>query len=355
MENGACELLTPKYYDGTKLLSLKDMNGKEPSIYVCATNRSAGKTTFFSRLLFRKYLRKNHQFLFLYRYKYEMDSVKDKIWTGIAKFFPGWDIELEVNQKIGFGKFFLIKEVSGEKQEYLCGYITCLNSADQIKKYSHVFHSVEWIFMDEFQSETDKYCQDEIIKFLSIYMSVARGKGKQFRDVKVILAGNHISLDNPYYTYLGINKRLKPETKFMRGKGWVMEFGYYDGPAEEIKNSNIGAAFADSDYFDNLTSKDHLLCDNYNIAKCPSNVKYLATFKTRKVRFSVKYNTTGMYVCESFDITRKTKICPNTLSDGDYESISNFPYLHKTLKEFYKNGKIYYENNILKGEFFQFL
>lgn len=38
------------YYDGTKLLSLKDINGNLPEIYICTSNRSAGKTTYFNRL-----------------------------------------------------------------------------------------------------------------------------------------------------------------------------------------------------------------------------------------------------------------------------------------------------------------
>ena len=40
-----------KYYDGTKLLSMTDLNGKKPEIFICTSNRTAGKTTYFSRYL----------------------------------------------------------------------------------------------------------------------------------------------------------------------------------------------------------------------------------------------------------------------------------------------------------------
>ena len=40
-----------KYYDGTKLLSLQDINGNKPEIYMCTSNRSAGKTTFLTECL----------------------------------------------------------------------------------------------------------------------------------------------------------------------------------------------------------------------------------------------------------------------------------------------------------------
>ena len=43
-----CDFM-PQYYDGTKLLSMQDMNGNKPEIYISTSNRSAGKTTYFNR------------------------------------------------------------------------------------------------------------------------------------------------------------------------------------------------------------------------------------------------------------------------------------------------------------------
>ena len=47
------------FYDGTKLLSMKDINGNKPEVYIVTTNRSGGKTTYYNRLAFRRWLR-NH-------------------------------------------------------------------------------------------------------------------------------------------------------------------------------------------------------------------------------------------------------------------------------------------------------
>lgn len=41
------------YYDGTKLLSMKDLNGREPELFMVTTNRTGGKTTWFSVILLR--------------------------------------------------------------------------------------------------------------------------------------------------------------------------------------------------------------------------------------------------------------------------------------------------------------
>ena len=59
------------YYDGTKLLSMKDLNGETPEIYLCTANRSAGKTTYFSRLLFNKFIEDHEKFALVYRFNYE--------------------------------------------------------------------------------------------------------------------------------------------------------------------------------------------------------------------------------------------------------------------------------------------
>lgn len=34
------------FYDGAKLLSLKDIDGNTPEIYMCTSNRNGGKTTY---------------------------------------------------------------------------------------------------------------------------------------------------------------------------------------------------------------------------------------------------------------------------------------------------------------------
>ena len=67
-----------KYYDGTKLLSMLDINGNKPEIYMVTTNRTGGKTTYFSRLLVNRFLKRGEKFALLYRYNYELDEIADK-------------------------------------------------------------------------------------------------------------------------------------------------------------------------------------------------------------------------------------------------------------------------------------
>ena len=62
------------YYDGTKLLSLLDINGNRPEIYMVTTNRTGGKTTWFSSFLVRKFIKKQEKFMLLFRYNYELSD-----------------------------------------------------------------------------------------------------------------------------------------------------------------------------------------------------------------------------------------------------------------------------------------
>lgn len=76
-----------KYYDGTKLLSLSDLNGEKPEIYISTTNRSGGKTTYFSRWAVNRFLKYGEKFALLYRFNYELDDIADKFFKDIGTLF----------------------------------------------------------------------------------------------------------------------------------------------------------------------------------------------------------------------------------------------------------------------------
>ena len=155
-------------YDGTKLLSMLDICGNKPEIYMCTTNRTGGKTTYFGRLCINRFLDKNEKFGLLYRYNYELDDIADKFYKDLGSlFFPSYTMASKRRAKGTFQELFL--------NEKSCGYALSLNNADQIKKYSHLFSDIQRMIFDEFQSETNHYCDNETKKFISIHTSIARG------------------------------------------------------------------------------------------------------------------------------------------------------------------------------------
>ncbi|MBO7734640.1 MAG: phage DNA encapsidation protein, partial [Methanobrevibacter sp.] len=208
-----------KYYDGTKLLSMKDLNGKTPEIYMCTTNRTGGKTTYFARLCANRFFEKGEKFCLVYRYNYELDEVADKFYKDICKLFFSGTVMTSKRRASGIFHELFIDDIS-------CGYAVSLNSADQLKKYSHLLSDTSRMFFDEFQSETNHYCNDEIKKLISVHTSIARGNGEQIRYVPIYMCANPVSIINPDYVELGISERLNDNTRFLRGDGFVLEQGY---------------------------------------------------------------------------------------------------------------------------------
>ena len=73
------------YYDGTKLLSMKDINGKNPELFMVTTNRTGGKTTWFNRYLVKKFKNGQGKFCLIYRFNYELSDVVEKFFTLMTK------------------------------------------------------------------------------------------------------------------------------------------------------------------------------------------------------------------------------------------------------------------------------
>lgn len=270
-----------KYYDGTKLLSLKDLDGQRPEIYMVTTNRTGGKTTYFGRYSVRRFLNFNEKFALLYRFNYELDNVSDKFFKDLKTlFFPSMEMTSKRRAHGIFHELYL--------DDRSCGYAITLNSADQLKKYSHLFSDVDRILFDEFQSETNHYCDKEVKKFQSIHTSIARGQGEQTRYVPVYMMSNPVTLLNPYYSAMKIGSRLQSNTKFLRGTGWVLEQGYVDSAEKAMKQSGFAKAFAEDDYMKYSTEAVYLN-DNYSFVETmQGKCKYVCTLRYMGKEYGIK-------------------------------------------------------------------
>ena len=284
----------PVYYDGTKLLSLKDINGNVPEIFMSTSNRSAGKTTYFGRLAVNRFLKNNEKFALLYRFNYELDDCADKFFKDIGSlFFRGMVMTSQSKAKGIYHELLL----DGKK----CGYAISINSADQIKKYSHLFSDVNMIIFDEFQSETNHYCSDEVNKFRSVHTSIARGQSEQVRYVPVYMISNPVTIINPYYVAMGISSRLDDKTKFLKGKGFVLEQGFNESASQAQKSSAFNQAFEDDEYNAYL-SEGIYLNDNLSFIEKPNSPtnKYVATIRCDGKEYAVReYGELGILYCDN--------------------------------------------------------
>lgn len=281
-----------KYYDGTKLLSMLDLNGNKPEIYLCTTNRTAGKTSYFGRLCVNRFFDKKEKFCLVYRYNYELDDCAEKFYKDISGlFFKGTNMTSKRRAAGIFHELFI--------DDVACGYAVSLNSADQLKKYSHLFSDVKRMMFDEFQSETNHYCADEIRKFVSVHTSIARGQGEQIRYVPVYMCANPVSIINPYYVEMGISNRLKDDTKFLRGDGFVLEQGFVESASIAQKESGFNRAFAKNAYVA-YSSECVYLNDNKAFVEKPAGVgRYLATLRYKGTDYAIReYAESGVIYCD---------------------------------------------------------
>ena len=331
-----------EYYDGTKLLSLKDINGEKPEIYIVTTNRTCGKTTYFGRLCVNRFLDKGEKFCLLYRYNYEIDDVANKFFKDIGQlFFPNMFMRSERKAKGIYHELFLGLVTEAGSQGKSCGYAISLNSADQIKKYSHLFSDVKRILFDEFQSETNHYCDNEIEKFISIHTSIARGQGEQIRYVPVFMLSNPVSIINPYYVEMGISNRLTKQTKYLRGNGWVLEQGYVDSAAEAANTSGFNKAFEKNNYTA-YSAESVYLNDNLSFIEKPSGFsRYIATIRYNNVEYGIReFPNKGIVYCDDkADSSYKYKLAVTTDDhDINYVMLKQNIVFISNLRYFFEKG-----------------
>ena len=225
-----------------------------------------------------------------------------------------------------------------------CGYAISLNSADQIKKYSHLFSDVKRILFDEFQSETNHYCDNEIEKFISIHTSIARGQGEQIRYVPVFMLSNPVSIINPYYVELGISTRLTKEVKYLRGNGYVLEQGYVDSAAQASKSSGFNKAFESNSYVAYARENVYLNDNTAFVEKPTGPSRYIATLRYNNNDYGIReFPNKGIVYCDDkADMSFKYKLAVTT-EDHDI----NYVMLRQNLG-FISNLRYYFEKGCFR-------
>ena len=326
------------YYDGTKLLSLTDINGNKPEIVVCCSNRSAGKTTYFNRYLVKRFLSTGEKFGVLFRYKNELQDCANKFFNEIRQlFFPNYTM---TSKTIASGYLCELYLQDGDKTPIPCGFCFALNSADKLKKFSHLLSDVTQYIFDEFQTETNQYLSNEIEKFISLHTSIARGGGKQSRHVRVIMLSNNITLLNPYFVAWGISAKLTRQ-KFARGIGWVVEFNYNESAANAQLESTFNQAFTNNKYMLSNSKENIYLNDDVSMIEKPlGKSNYIATLKYNGVDLGVYEFVNDGIIYASKQCNKSRLTIPCWLADIGINKLALKKYdtIIKLFREYFVNG-----------------
>lgn len=342
-----------KYYDCNYLLTLKDRNGNLPDIYITDGNRTAGKTVSFKKRLVDTFLKAKtdvNQFYLIYRYKTDMQSLADSFFTDINRlFYQGHEM---TEKKLFDGAVVML--LLDDKP---CGYCLPLSLSAKIKRMSSIFVTVAHGFFDEYQDENNTYLPNEIDKLMSIHTSIARGDGKQSRRVPLYMASNTVSMLNPYYQALGINKMLKRDTKILRGDGWVYERTYNENAAQAFTGSAFNRAFAASKYFGHAAENVYLNDNDALIERpCGAN-EYMLSIRYNNAWYSVRKYNTCVYVSEGADETYPRRVCFNytDVIDDRAVMVNSSNYIILTLRTYFHRGLMRFENLQCKNMMFDML
>jgi len=332
-----------QYYSCEYLLTLKDKNGNLPDIYICDGNRTAGKSVSFKKHTLDKWFRKSsndiNQFIALYRNKYEITGCSASYFDDMKRlYYHGHEM---TEKKIADGIAMQLI-MDGE----VCGFAVPLSMSTKLKRMSALFSRVAHMFFDEYQDDNGKYLPDEIGKLMSIHTNVARGDGAQSRRVPLYMASNTISMLNPYYSALGIDKMLKHETKILRGEGWVLERTFNKSASEAFQGSAFNKAFSDMKYFSHA-SENVYLNDNTTLIDKPKGLsKYECSIKYNNEWFNIRKYENLMYVDEGADQGYPFRICFNVddVTDDRVVMLGRSNYFIIMYREWFMQGKMRFKN-----------
>lgn len=341
------------FYNGSKLLSTKDIDGNPPAFYCVDGNRSDGKTTFFARKLVRDFKKHGKKFMLIKRYKYQIYKAHLTFFKLVG---PHW-----------FPKDILTAQ-RGENGMYMelflndkpCGYVVDLNSAEKLKEYSQFYCDVDQIYMDEFQCS--EYVPDEINKMLLIYTSAARGYGQPVRYVPVYMSCNHVSSLNPYYKAWKCGAIVDGIKKgFYRGKGVVIERDFNEHVSKLQKESAIFRAFEDTDMMKHITENESFK-DNFSFVEKVRSSKfdYICNVIIDKEYISLVrvHDVSGVHYYFSENVNKNCN-CNFTIFSNDHTIDTmllsrNIDFLN-ALKSQFDHGYIRFSSLEVKEKAFAFL
>lgn len=317
------------YYDVTQTLSYNCL------FNFIIGNRGAGKTFSCKDYGISHYIKKKKQFIYLRRYKEELQKTIPTFFADIKVNYPNKKFEVKGN------KFYLDDEI--------IGYYFSLSTANILKSMS--FPDVDTIIFDEFIIDKGcyHYLSDEVKSFLEFYETVSR-----MRDVKVLFLANAITMTNPYFLYFNIDLPYNKTVKTFKDNLLLIQLVQNQDFIEAKKKTKFGRLIADTDY-EKYSIENQFLRDNKNFIehKAP-NSKFYFTFKHNDVFYGVWYNNDVGKLFVSLDYDKSNPIIYSTTLEDHTPNTMLLKNPNKSIfwRNFitqYKLGNIRFENIKIKN------
>lgn len=306
-----------------KYFTLHDVLTRNPVIAMIIGHRSAGKTYSFKDWAIRDFKKNGKQFMYIRRYKNEIDAVKDTLFNDIV---DKYNIDVCVEGKNVYMRDrpdgeYSPKEIKKKFPWKLFGYVVALSQQQMYKSSS--FPDVNKMCFDEFIIENgrQKYLPNEVNDLLSLHFTIDRGRD----DVRLIMLSNSGFIANPYFAAYDIKASdlLKSDWIFRKGKKVCCHYFTNDENTLELMNKNIGKISTDSYSAYALENQFADANMNFIVEKKPRNYTYFMTLTDGEASIDI-YRSAGGYN-NTLWATRKAK-GPNVYSVNPRRPIENAPY-----------------------------
>ena len=300
--------------------------------------RGVGKSFQAKKFVFNHFLKTGKKFIYLRRYK---DELKKGLYADKDPIFFK-----QLTKDIIKKNTWTVKNNTIYINDKICGYGIPLSTSNILK--SATYEDVDTIIFDEFIIDKGNYhyLQNEVIKFLEFYETVAR-----LRDVRVIFLGNAITMSNPYFLYFNIS--LPYNTTFKKFNNDILLCYIKNEKYREVKEkTRFGKLIKGTDY-GLYAMNNQFLNDSKTFIKKRTNesvLKFIIIINKNFFGVWFDYKLNQIYISKNYDNNCKLKYaCDEKSHDINYFKMNTTNISFKILKNSYNNGNLFFENQKIKN------
>lgn len=319
-------------------------------------SRGAGKTFGWKKWAISSFLKTEKQFVYLRRYKTEIKALNGNFFNDVAPFFPNVEFEQKGT------KLYINKK--------LAGYLVSLSNSLIMKSVD--LKQVDKIAFDEFVIDKGnlRYLENEPIKFLELYETIARMRPKKdedgnpiltkdgeptFEEPRAFFISNAVSVTNPYFLFWDVRPRKGERFTFAKDGTLVIEFVQNDDFKDMKYKTRFGQLIKGTTYGDYAIENKFLVDSDTFVEKRSEKAKYICKVKylDNYYGFWLDYSEGKFYVSDKYDPDGRITYA---LTTSDHEpnlllvrSKKKGIWLQQFI-EAYEKGYCYFESVLIKNQ-----
>lgn len=224
-------------------------------------------------------------------------------------------------------------------------YFQALSTAESVK--SNSFFNVNDIIYDEFIKERGtSYLPNEVEKFLGFYETVNRLRVDGRKEVRCYFLGNKASFVNPHFSFWNI-KPFEGEFKTFHD-GDILVQDYKNSYFEEVKKqTRFGKLISNTKVGKYIIENENMNDNLAMIVKRPVDSKIVCNIHYMGKYIGIWNGFDGIY-CSNDNNLQMQIYSPMYKIDEKEMPMDNNLFPVNLLKQCYKKGCLYYDDNIIK-------